>query len=73
MQEKKMLNITLKIPSHLIGDLEAYFEGKGWYVDSKIVPDTKELYDKSSTFRRLVKNVKEAQLERDRFINKNNI
>lgn len=34
-----------------------------------ILPDTDELYEKSYTFRRLVKKYKEAKEERDKFIN----
>ena len=38
-------------------------------ISYSILPDTDELYDKSATFRRLVKKYKEAKEERDKFIN----
>ena len=36
------------------------------------LPDTSKLYEESSTFKKLVANVKKAQWERDTYINDNN-
>jgi hypothetical protein len=36
------------------------------------LPDTSKLYEDSTTFKKLVANVKKAQWERDTYINENN-
>ena len=49
---------------------ENMFPGK--VISYANLPDTSELYEKSSHFKNLVKAVKSAQWERDTFINENN-
>ena len=49
-----------------------YFEHYKEFVDGKILPDTDELYETSSHFRKLCAEYKEARLKRDEFINRHN-
>lgn len=72
MVQTVTLNVTLEVPAHMLGTIEDVFKERGWYIDSRIIPDTKSLYDSSSKFRRLVKDVKDAKIARDNFINENN-
>ena len=69
----KKVNLTIE----LSGDKEI-FEFEGWLrqyvnvIDFRILPDTDKLYDNDTNFRKLVKAVKEAQRERDVYINERN-
>ena len=66
------VNLTIEIPSHILVELENYLSREFRLIDSYIVPDTRELYERNANFRKLVKAIKDAKLARDRFINENN-
>jgi len=55
--------------------LESYLRDK-MFPDKVIsytnLPDTSKLYETNTTFKKLVSNVKKAQLLRDKFINEHN-
>ena len=52
---------------HLDKMLRKHYEVK----DYKVLPDTSKLYDNDSAFRAIVKEIREAQLIRDRYWNDN--
>ena len=58
-------NLTEEESYHLENMLRKHYEVK----DFKVLPDTKNLYDTDTVFKKLVKGVKDAQLIRDRYIN----
>lgn len=63
------VNVTLNIESEQILNFENWLRQNTDVIDFKIIPDTKELYEKDEHFKKLVKAVKDAQLIRDRYIN----
>ena len=63
------VNITLEIDAHNLPNFEHWLRGNVKVLDFRIVPDTSELYKNDSTFKKLSKAVKEAQLTRDRYYN----
>lgn len=69
---KKTVNITLKIHEHSIPGFEYWLDQNLEVIRFKIVPDTEELYNSDETFKKLVKNVKKAERERNDYINKYN-
>ena len=74
--EKITYNFTIRIPAENLTTLENWLaSGSGGIelIDSRIVPDTSELYENDSHFKSLVKKVKEAKEARDAYINKKNI
>ena len=68
----KTLNITLKIKPEEVIRFESWLRNNIEVIDLKILPETEKLYETSKPFQQLVKNVKNAQRERDVFINENN-
>lgn len=72
MFETKLINITLKVPVINVTGLENHLREHFEVISYKILPDTDELYKTNSTFKKLVKAVKEAQKLRDIYINENN-
>lgn len=68
----KTINITLKANEHHVTGLEDHLREHFEVISYKILPDTDKLYETSTTFKKLVKAVKEAQRERDIYINENN-
>lgn len=66
----KTVNLTIQVTDdkeihHLEISIRKYFK----LVDFKILPETRDIYDKEENFRKIVKGVKDAQLIRDRYIN----
>lgn len=65
-------NITLKIKDENVLELEKtlniYFD----VISFKILPDTEKMYEENTTFKKLVKGVKDAQRLRDKYINDHN-
>lgn len=66
------INLTVEIPDYFVTDFENWLNRDFNLISYKVVSDTKQLYENNATFRKLVKKVKEAQQERDKFINENN-
>jgi hypothetical protein len=66
---KKTINITAKLEEHEITNFEYWLSEQIEVLSFKIVPNTEKLYEKNPIFKKLVKNVKEAQRVRDEFIN----
>ena len=71
--EKTTINITLKIDKHEIINFESWLNQQLEIISLKIIPNTDKLYETNKTFKKLVKAVKTAQIERDKFINEHNI
>ena len=69
---KRTINITLKIEPENVSYFESWLRHEYEVIDLKILPETEKLYETSKPFQQLVKNVKNAQRERDIFINENN-
>ena len=65
----KKVNITLEIEAEQLTNFEHWLKENVKVLDFRIVPDTKELYENDSTFKKLSKAVKEAQITRDRYYN----
>lgn len=59
----------MNIESEQVLNFENWLRQNTDVIDFKIIPDTKELYEKDEHFKKLVKAVKDAQLIRDRYIN----
>lgn len=72
MEEKKTVNITLKIEKSQIVTFENWLNQQLEVISFKILPDTDNLYENDKTFQKLVKKVKEAQKQRDVYINEKN-
>lgn len=66
------VNITLKIEREQVINFENWLRENLEIIDFKILPDTLNLYNNDVTFQKLVKNVKKAQKERDKYINDHN-
>ena len=65
----KKLNITLEIEDTQVINFEHWLKENVNVLDFRVVPDTTELYETNTTFKKLSKAVKNAQLERDRYYN----
>jgi hypothetical protein len=68
-EEKVTLNVTVKIEKSQVLNFEYWLSEQIEVLSFKIVPNTEKLYEKNPIFKKLVKNVKEAQRVRDEFIN----
>ncbi len=68
----KTINVTLEINPDEIRHFEGVLNTRYEVISFKILADTQDLHDTSESFRKLVKKVKQAQWERDTFINENN-
>lgn len=66
------VNITLKIEKDQVINFENWLRENLEIIDFKILPDTLNLYNNDVTFQKLVKIVKKAQKERDKYINDHN-
>lgn len=66
------INMTLKIPPTELVDLENEMIHRYNLIDYKVLPNTEQMYEENTSFKKLVKKVKDAQRERDEFINNNN-
>lgn len=69
-EEEFTINTTFKIKGKIVVPLEKELTELTKMIDYKILPETSVLYEKDKTFQKLVKKVKEAQRERDEYINK---
>lgn len=68
----KIINTTLEVDPLNLSKFENTLRANFKVIDFKIIPDTKQLYDEDEVFRKIVKGVKKANLEKDRYINKHN-
>ena len=68
----KTVNITLKIEPEQVLNFENWIRQNTDVIDFKILPDTEKLYDTDEVFKKLVKAVKQAQKQRDIYINEHN-
>ena len=55
--------------AHSVIAFETWLKNNVKVLDFRIVPDTSDLYEKDTAFKKLSKAVKTAQLERDRYYN----
>lgn len=70
--ELKKVNVTFQTDNDGINYIESFLRNYTKVIDLKIIPDTKTLYETSTTFQELVKKKKEIQREIDLYINKHN-
>ena len=59
----------LKVEKEDLIELEAWLESLFELVSFRIVPDTQELWEKSSQFKKLVRQRKDIQEQIDKYIN----
>lgn len=69
MNKIKLVNITLEVADHNVIGLEAHLREHFNVISYKIIPDTKDLYEKDPTFKKMVKAYKSAQKIKDEYIN----
>lgn len=73
MEEGKIIiNTTFKVEPSNLGSIEQQLRSVFEVIDLRIITNTDKMYQENETFKKLVKKVKEAQRERDDFINKYN-
>ena len=65
------VNITLKIDPKDLFKFQDYIKEYYELISLKIAPDTNKMYEEDKHFKKLVKAVKEAQKQRDIYINDN--
>ena len=65
------VNITLKIDPKDLFKFQDYIKENYELISLKIAPDTSKMYEEDKHFKKLVKAVKEAQKQRDIYINDN--
>ena len=63
------INITLRIKPEDLFNFQDYVKQNYDFISLKIAPDTTKMYEEDKHFKKLVKAVKEAQKERDIYIN----
>lgn len=68
----KTINITLKIDPTEILSFEDVLRNRYEVISFKHLPNTEKLYETDPLFKRMVKNVKDAQRVRDEYINNMN-
>lgn len=67
------VNVTLSdLTADQVYHVELFLRQNYGVIDFKILPETKELYNKDTTFQKIVKAVKDAQRVRDIYINEHN-
>ena len=69
----KTINITLKINEHELTNFESWLREQLEVISFKVIPDTNELYESDTTFKKLVKACKDANTLRDEYINNHNL
>ncbi len=65
------INITLKLKPSEVFELQDYIKEHYELISLKIAPNTSKMYEEDKHFKKLVKAVKEAQKQRDIYINDN--
>ncbi len=65
------INITLKLKPSEVFELQDYIKEHYELISLKIAPNTAKMYEEDKHFKKLVKAVKEAQKQRDIYINDN--
>lgn len=65
-------NITLKLKDEDVLKLEKTLNIHFNVISFKILPDTEKMYEENTTFKKLIKGVKDAQRLRDQYINDHN-
>ena len=65
------INITLKLKPSEVFELQDYIKENYELIGLKIAPNTSKMYEEDKHFKKLVKAVKEAQKQRDIYINDN--
>ena len=68
----KTINVTLKINEHELTNFESWLREQLEVISFKVIPDTNELYESDTTFKKLVKACKDANTLRDEYINNHN-
>ena len=67
------VNVTMSdLTADQVYHMELFLRQNYGVIDFKILPETKELYNKDTTFQKIVKAVKDAQRVRDIYINEHN-
>jgi len=69
----KTINVTLKINEHELTNFESWLREQLEVISFKVIPDTNELYESDTTFKKLVKACKDANTLRDEYINNHNL
>ena len=70
--ENVTLNITLKIDKHSLTDFESWLRNNLEVISVNHIRDTNNLYKEDDTFKKLVKNVKNAVKLKDIYAMNNN-
>ena len=70
--EEETLNITLKIDKHSVIDFENWLRNNLEVISFNHIRDTNNLYKEDDTFKKLVKNVKDAVKVKDVYAMNNN-
>lgn len=70
--EKETINITLKIDKHEVTDFENWLHQQLEVISFNHIKDTSKMYKEDANFKKLVKNVKEAQRVKDDYAMKKN-
>jgi hypothetical protein len=65
------VNITLKLKPSEVFEVQDYIKEYYELISLKIAPNTSKMYEEDKHFKKLVKAVKEAQKQRDIYINDN--
>lgn len=63
------VNLTIELNDLDVVSFESWLREQVKVYDFKVIPDTSELYESDTTFKKLCSAVKAAQLERDRHWN----
>ena len=68
----KTINVTLKINEHELTNFESWLREQLEVISFKVIPDTNELYESDTTFKKLVKACKDANDAKADYINNHN-
>lgn len=73
LREKELtVNATFIIKGKLLNVMEDFLLENTNLINYKVIPDTKDLYEKDKTFQKLVKIEKSARKEKELYINAKN-
>jgi hypothetical protein len=66
------VSITFNLSESELPNFEYWIRDLVDVIDIRVLPDTKELFEKDKYFKKLIKNKRELGLEIDRYINEHN-
>lgn len=70
-EDENTFSITFKTTNDGYAYILSFIESHTNLISDKVLPNTQTIYDTDEVFKKLVKNVKNAQRQRDEYINKN--